>query len=1258
MYGIVDGIKGLYSEYHIVLSTRNFTHLGEVNTIDEDTIDIELNLNSADEISFTVYKYLNGIECAVWDKILDLKLIYVVELDEYFQIESSITDSENITKSITGTSLCEAELGQILLVDTNINNEDDIAREDYVVTKFYNPNNTSGSLLHRILKKAPHYSIGHVDKSLYNIQRSFTIDGTSIYDFMVGDMADQFNCKVDFDTTTRTINFYDLYTVCNSCGYRGDYQTTCPECGSADLDYFGEDTTIFVDGDVLTDEVTYTTDVDSIKNCFKLEAGDDIMTAAIVANNPNGSSYLWAFSNLQLDDMSDELVSKIKAYNTLYEKKQSTYSTIMENIYNCIDKVYYYKNSMMPTIEHTDVTASTEAAKLTAENLSPLGLSSVTKSTSVATVNSAIKNYANVYIKQGYVKLEIDSGSFDYEGTDSNGNNYGYWKGRIKVTNYSDETDIAYSDYLNIKVYDLYEDFLGQKIKKSIAKNNDDEGTIFDVLSIDDLSKFKTALTYYSLVRLQSFYDAIQGCLDIMIEADQASALADLYKQLYVPYKNKLDACQAEIDKRQATIDSWESKYNSYLKQQQAIQTELNFENYLGERLFLEFSAYRREDTYSNSNFVSDGLENNELFKKAQEFLELAKEEANKASIPQHSISSNLYNLLSIPEFEPIREYFKLGNWIRLSVDEEVYRLRLIKIGLANGDLSNITTEFSDLTVAPGIMSDVQSILASAQSMATSFSYVAKQAENGNDAQSALSSIQEDGFNSTLYMIKNSDTEEITYGKHGLLARSYNDVTNTYDKEQFKITHNVLAFTDDSWQTVRCGLGKQKYNLNGVSYDEYGLNADFMIAGKMISGDIYSTNYTTKNGKVTAGTHIDLNNGNFDFAGGKLTYNSTTNELKITGTLSGSKIEGGSLLIGDKTTTNYAEIDENGKMTVKGVTIIDGIYETAESGNTYVNAKLTNPTITGGSLNVTGSDSVYTKIGTDGLLTVKGGDFSGSIVATSGSFGGLTITEFDGIYHDNSSSSSGYSIDSDTRFWSGVKYANKDKAPFRVNEDGSLYTQEFSIVNSVNSSKNYFTADISTITGYNASGLETVSVKNTSAGTITLSDSSGTNGLTLSSTSINMTNKSGKLVVAGTKSRLSSTENYNGRLLYCYETPSPLFGDIGSGIIDETGSCVVYIDPVFSETIETQKCKYHVFLTPYSNGKIYVSERNSDYFVVSGEEGIEFSWEIKAKQKDFESLRLEEDSLIDDIIDNSETDLEDTINSWINSVLEEELNFE
>lgn len=113
----------------------------------------------------------------------------------------------------------------------------------------------------------------------------------------------------------------------------------------------------------------------------------------------------------------------------------------------------------------------------------------------------------------------------------------------------------------------------------------------------------------------------------------------------------------------------------------------------------------------------------------------------------------------------------------------------------------------------------------------------------------------------------------------------------------------------------------------------------------------------------------------------------------------------------------------------------------------------------------------------------------------------------------------------------------------------------------------------------------------------------------------------GNIVCNGTKSRKVKSDEYGERLLYCYETPSPLFGDVGEGVIDESGLCYVFLDSVFAETISTNQ--YQVFLQRYGQGDCFVLERKPDYFVVQGEPGLSFGWELKAKQKDFDQLRLD-----------------------------------
>ncbi len=114
----------------------------------------------------------------------------------------------------------------------------------------------------------------------------------------------------------------------------------------------------------------------------------------------------------------------------------------------------------------------------------------------------------------------------------------------------------------------------------------------------------------------------------------------------------------------------------------------------------------------------------------------------------------------------------------------------------------------------------------------------------------------------------------------------------------------------------------------------------------------------------------------------------------------------------------------------------------------------------------------------------------------------------------------------------------------------------------------------------------------------------------------------GQISCDGTKSRIAETQNYNRRLLYCYEMPSPMFGDIGSGVLDDRGECIVEIDDVFLETLAGGT--YYVFLQKMGEGDVWVSQKEPTYFIVQGTPGLAFDWEIKARQIGCEMERLEE----------------------------------
>ena len=115
---------------------------------------------------------------------------------------------------------------------------------------------------------------------------------------------------------------------------------------------------------------------------------------------------------------------------------------------------------------------------------------------------------------------------------------------------------------------------------------------------------------------------------------------------------------------------------------------------------------------------------------------------------------------------------------------------------------------------------------------------------------------------------------------------------------------------------------------------------------------------------------------------------------------------------------------------------------------------------------------------------------------------------------------------------------------------------------------------------------------------------------------------SGNISVSGEKNRIVDTENYGVIKFPAYETTSPIFGDVGTGYTDESGECVIAINDAFLEAANTEM-EYQVFLQKEGQGDLWIEEKAPSYFIVKGTPGIKFSWELKAKQRNYEYHRIE-----------------------------------
>lgn len=894
--------NGQIAQPVLVLSSRGGDKIGVIQNV--SNINVTHPLADVAELSFDVTKEIDGNVYADWYKIKDFKFIQMPYDNTWFEATVSIDEENEIVKHVTCTHANESELGQLNLYETEINTESDIGRSDYVETVFYDEENHNASLLHRILKdKAPHYQIYHVDDSLKGLFRVFSFNGDSIQDAL-NKIADEVNCLFVYGEWSendgkyhRTISAYDLEDYCQECHTRGEFHDgVCTNCGSTNIvNGYGEDTGIFISKENLAQSINYSSNTDNVKNCFRLVAGDDVMTSAIKSCNPSMSQYMWHFSDDMLEDMSDELAAKITEYEALVEayKKdieigipsafiESSYNSLVdkyddindelvkittpitgtveltEAYYNALNMYGFLKSEMMPPSEKvTDTTAAEQLALLKGGDFTEVGIASVSGFIPYTTANSAIQAYAKVFIDTSRYKINVFTNSI----------NDTTWTGTITVTSYGDDEDTA-TDAFTITLFDStnnakYADWLTQSVQKTMASRETSNVSVTNLFKKnEDISTFKNRLKLYSLDYLNIMSSMATSAITVMSEqgvASQDSLDTDIYTQLYLPYLEKSRAIQDEIAVRETELSgllqptdedgvqnpAFQNKglIDIIEEKQNEIREALDLHDYLGDALWEELSFYRRESEYSNPNYISDGLTDSEVIEQAQNFINTATKEIIKASTLQHTISAPLSNFLLLDEFSGLQKKFSVGNWIWLRVDDSVYKLRLANWEVDYDNIDDLDIEFTDSVRVGNVISDVESILSKSRSMATTYDYTARQADKGKDASETVQFFKDSGidFKAVKAIVSRGNTN-IVYDDDGILLKRVDGFRDC--PEQARIYNNGIYITRDAWETVSTGLGHFSYvdPETGETVETYGIIADTVI-GKLILGEnlkIYS----------------------------------------------------------------------------------------------------------------------------------------------------------------------------------------------------------------------------------------------------------------------------------------------------------------------------------------------------------------------------------------------------------------------------------
>lgn len=510
------------------------------------------------------------------------------------------------------------------------------------------------------------------------------------------------------------------------------------------------------------------------------------------------------------------------------------------------------------------------------------------------------------------------------------------------------------------------------------------------------------------------------------------------------------------------------------------------------------------------------------------------------------------------------------------------------------------------------------------ESIKTKFSTVNQKLDSYEITLSDLYQQTNDNF--SIYNVKETPTLD-NYPANGWYMPIYpsdnlypaDSLVWTYNNDEYRgaIAYNETA--QKTWRWVKDDKGNWSWKEVSNTQLAYMLNqnASLKINLNNISTELTQTKQNIANNYSTTTTMIN-----------KIVQEINDSSSSITSALKGTYVTTNTLQTNYSTTNEIIQaLNKDSTSISAAVTAKFGKYTTtatfeAFAGNkdgkivSAINASADTVTINAKKLNLNGAVTAndYFTIGTDGKVSIKGGSIaltaSGSSLKVNLDSSGIVV-DGGGLQHSTSTTiqSGGFitkqffgtTLDCTGNVFNGVLIYPSDKNNHSQEYVLKLSNRAVAISKGDGISTN-FSTQLTTelIQIYGSIGGSDYS-KMTRTGITT----------------------GGNLYCGGTKNRMIETEHFGTVLQNALETPTPTFEDYGEGILDESGKCRIYLEDKFIETIDTNT-EYTIFLTKYGIGDVYVSDRQLDYFEVTGTPDLSFSWQLLATQKDYNSIRLDE----------------------------------
>lgn len=262
---------------------------------------------------------------------------------------------------------------------------------------------------------------------------------------------------------------------------------------------------------------------------------------------------------------------------------------------------------------------------------------------------------------------------------------------------------------------------------------------------------------------------------------------SDIHSADLSTYNAEIAQIQILIDSKNSEITNVESQINTVLLNIETLKNQLDRKNNFTEKQLKILDTFVKEEVWENKNYDN-----------AIDLFDAGEKALSKLSKPSIEFSMDIVDFLNIVECQHDWDKLNIGDIINIYYDDfDLYvEAKIIKIShsIDSNEIDITISNNNELNSDAKYISDLIKNSTQASSTIDMFKHQWDLSGKNTDM---ISTIINSGLDATKNRITSARNQNIIIDERGITLKDLFD-----DKEQLRLVNNVLAMTQDNWNTV------------------------------------------------------------------------------------------------------------------------------------------------------------------------------------------------------------------------------------------------------------------------------------------------------------------------------------------------------------------------------------------------------------------------------------------------------------------------